>query len=345
MLDRLRFAYLALFASAGACSAAGQYVAVNVHPPGYVHSELRGAYGGRQTGYAYRHDYRAMVWSGTSASAVSLHPSDSTESTASGIYAARQGGYRAAGFQAASHATIWSDTGGFQDIHPVDYLASGLYAMTDDAQVGTVVRRGPGQTERAGLWYGSGSSFVDLHPAAGYWRSTAYAVDGAFQYGTAAPTGHIERAVRWSGTAESMIELHPEGYDRSYIFDAQGGQQVGSAFHTQSFQTRAILWHGVPGSHVNLTPPGYTIASALGVANNVQAGYVGSLQTNDPRAAMWRGSAESFVDLHALLPAGYRSSIAWGIDPVTGDIVGSAYNTSMQRFEAIIWRRVDRSRR
>jgi hypothetical protein len=57
------------------------------------------------------------------------------------------------------------------------------------------------------------------------------------------------------------------------------------------------------------------------------------------RASLWEGTAQSWVDLHALLPPGYSSSEARGIwrDGVSTLVVGSAYNSSAMRREAVMW--------
>ncbi len=57
-------------------------------------------------------------------------------------------------------------------------------------------------------------------------------------------------------------------------------------------------------------------------------------------AGVWSGTAESFVDLQALLPATYTESYAQGIwsDGVTTLVVGGAYNTTTNHYEAVLWK-------
>ena len=45
------------------------------------------------------------------------------------------------------------------------------------------------------------------------------------------------------------------------------------------------------------------------------------------------------MDLHAFLSSDYTNSSAAGID-VNGDIVGTAYNSKIGQWEAILWRRI-----
>jgi len=60
-------------------------------------------------------------------------------------------------------------------------------------------------------------------------------------------------------------------------------------------------------------------------------------------ASLWSGTAESWVDLHALLPAGvYSGSSAQGIDVSGGKtwVAGYAVNASTGNPEAMLWQYV-----
>jgi hypothetical protein len=58
------------------------------------------------------------------------------------------------------------------------------------------------------------------------------------------------------------------------------------------------------------------------------------------RAGVWNGTAESWVDLGALVPAGFSSqSLAYGIwtDDLTTYVSGFGYNVVAGREEALLW--------
>ena len=54
-------------------------------------------------------------------------------------------------------------------------------------------------------------------------------------------------------------------------------------------------------------------------------------------AFVWSGTAGSGINLHSLLPGNYTTSLAFGIDSATGNIVGLAHNGTLNRDEAVMW--------
>ena len=99
---------------------------------------------------------------------------------------------------------------------------------------------------------------TSLHPvsAAG---STAYAIDGMTQGGTAIgitpndkPHAHI-----WSSTAASSVDIHPTGFLSSSISAVSGSYQVGFASNDPAGNIgHAIVWNGTAQSAIDLLLPG-----------------------------------------------------------------------------------------
>ena len=180
---------------------------------------------------------------------------------------------------------------------------------------------------RAYLWAADNSGH-SLHFAEAS-DSGADAVDGDVQYGWYRINNGPTRAVAWMGTANSYRDMHPAGYNTSHISAADDGQAVGVA------DSNAGLWVNTAASFVNLNPDGATSSTATAAHQGLQAGTVGN------RAALWAGSAESYVDLGAFVPAGFTSSRAEDFEVApdgTITVVGSGYNPSSGRNEALLWR-------
>ncbi len=145
------------------------------------------------------------MWSGTAASFVDMAPPASADSVINGMSVDQQVGWaRLAvnGYQ--QHATLWRNTPESAiDLHPHPGGISLLYGTCGTAQVGyssDSVTLGP----HAGIWFGTGSSFIDLHqllPGAPE-QSVALAVDefnGQFIVGGyASYSGHSEAFI-WVG--------------------------------------------------------------------------------------------------------------------------------------------------
>jgi hypothetical protein len=100
-----------------------------------------------------------------------------------------------------------------------------------------------------------------------------------------------------------------------------------------------LLWNGTAQSVIDLNPPGFYTSTMEAIRVGIQVGSGARDGESHNRALAWRGTRESVVDLHALLPAGYRmgDSLAKDVD-VNGDIVGTATEDVTQQTVAVLWR-------
>jgi hypothetical protein len=171
-------------------------------------------------------------------------------------------------------------------------------------------------------------------------------------------------AVMWTGTAKSQVGLHSGPFSSSEATGVNGQVQVAWGSNivdviTQNAQTwkwqlrHATMWNSTPGSIKDMNPPGYleSAFTAIGQLNasGVMVGWVRpGVQTKvDPipitvplvnHAAVW--TAGKFTDLHQFLPAAFDGSMALGVDPITGVIVGAAWNTRVSNsLVPITWTR------
>jgi hypothetical protein len=118
------------------------------------------------------------------------------------------------------------------------------YGVSGDRQVGFA---NIGGVDRAGLWSGSASSWVSLHPAG----ASASEADGVFegQQVGFARIGGVRRAGVWSGTAASWVDLHallPSGYTESGAQciwrDGHITYVAGYGFNSMTARFEALLW-------------------------------------------------------------------------------------------------------
>ena len=161
-----------------------------------------------------------------------------------------------------------------------------------------------GGQNRASVWSGTPSSWLDLHPA-GASRSQLYSTTGSQQVGFAT-VGGVDRASLWSGSAASWVDLHPAGATQSECNVTDGITQGGYA--RIGGVVRASLWTGSAGSRIDLNPAGSSGSEVWAISGNRQAGYafVGGVL----RASIWSGSAASWDNLH---PAGATESQVYGM--------------------------------
>lgn len=199
---------------------------VDLTPEPVVTGAYRGASalgvgGGQQVGWAYLAPFpgssqqRACVWSGSAGSVVDLHPVDTaTEvyyfSLAYGTNGTKQVGFvrNLDGFQ----ASVWSGTlESWVNLNPEGAIRSVAYAISDDGtqQVGDANftdSEGLVTGFRAGLWNGTASSWVSLHPT-GASQSSAQDTTGAIQVGSVT-IGFDRVAAFWRGSASSWVNLN-----------------------------------------------------------------------------------------------------------------------------------------
>lgn len=166
---------------------------VDLHPSGIgcERSYANDTDGSRQVGYGYfptpanTAPYRALLWSGTAASAVVLHPPGHTHSFAEGVGGDEQVGY-AFNTQGDvySRALLWRGTAAsVVSLHPSGYVTTAALATNGALQVGSGTGPGGGGQSHALRWSGTAESVLDLHsllPAEfDQGSSIAYDIDAA----------------------------------------------------------------------------------------------------------------------------------------------------------------------
>ena len=271
--------------------------ALDLNPPGFVMSLGEAASGNSSVGWGYGPaTERALLWTGTSSTPVNLHAGAFTHTYAHGVHGAQQVG----------KGTIES---------------GGSHAL---------------------LWHGSAATMVDLHPhpATGFRSTVAIATDGVQQVGSGVLTGGGNpRALLWTGNAGSMVDLTPARFANfSVSIDGvSNGQQVGTvSFLLIGEGHHALLWRGSAESVVDLHPAGFARSRARDTNGSQQVGegYINlDPAVTTSHALLWNGSPDA-IDLHQFLPAGYESSIAYGIDEF-GNVAGTA--RIGDRAHAVVW--------
>ena len=172
----------------------------------------------------------------------------------------------------------------------------------------------------------------------GSFDSVVFAAIPGRQGGTVDFDGLSFHAAVWTGTPASVVDLHPAGANDSYVYAMAPGIEAGVVLSGGG--QRAALWRGTVASYVDLHPDAFVQSAVFGAAGPYQVGFVSDCGVS--RATIWAGSKESAVDLQQFLPADYTSSTARGAwtDGKTILVAGSAFNTTLVRNEAILWRTV-----
>ncbi len=322
----------------------GGWTVVNLHPAGATESYASGVSGGQQVGSAFIGSNlpHASLWSGSAASWVDLHPVGGwTQSYANGISGGQQVGTVLWG--GTSSASLWSGSAAsFVSLNPWGASSSVGYGISGGTQVGGAsfpfIK---GTYAQAGLWSGSSASWLGFNPI-----SSNAVARGVFE---GQQVGYVDGCDPKSGFCggtyaflwgSAILEvLHPAGALYSAALGVSGGQQVGYAeVGTPGFSTiRASLWTGSAASLVDLHPAGSTESWAAGVHAGQQVGF--ALMGGFYRASLWTGTAASWVNLHAYLPPAFTNSYANGIwhDGAVTYVVGNGYNSTTQRYEALMW--------
>ncbi len=203
------------------------------------------------------------------------------------------------------------------NLRPAGAVSANAYAAGGGQQAGHARF---GNQERAGLWNGTGASWVDLHPA-GALFSSVYGTSGGQQAGFAR-FGNAEHAGWWNGTAASWVDLNPAGANYSEAHATDGGRQVGYAQFGLA-GNHASLWSGTAASWVDLNPVGSVNSYAWAISGGQQGG--SASVAGRPHAGIWSGSAASWVDMH---PAGATQSVVTAMSD--GRQAGHAYFGSGQ---------------
>ena len=216
-------------------------------PPGFARA--LGVYGESTVGYTGFYSSRAALWAG--GSVVDLNPKDALDSVANGAWDGVQVGSAFRG--GSNHAAIWSGSAeSFVDLHPLGAADSGLLAVDNSGQAGSIYWTQPGEMHAA-LWHGTAESAVDLHPAGAYASSAQAIADGRQGgYVQFERDGTYYPAV-WSGTAESFVNFSAPGAptDAGVIYGMQGNLLVGGARFLDG-SGGATIWFGTPESAFNL---------------------------------------------------------------------------------------------
>ncbi len=316
----------------------GGWNVMRLHPPGARSSGASSVFFGWEAGVV---DGHAGYWTGGDPNSwVDVHPSGYAASYAGKIGGGQIPGYAQVVFDPGNytyHAGFWNiGSNNWTDLHPTGARMSMAYSSDGNYQAGWADFPGI-PYEHAFLWHGSSTSFVDLNPA-GALGSGVYGNSPGIQVGYARFVGSV-RASIWYGTAASWVDLHPTGAWGSYLVAESAGKQVGSVNFPQGGPPHAALWSGNKTSWVDLHPSGAAYSTAKGIVGNLQVGTAAS--SGFERAAMWQGTASSYLNLHDLLPADLSGgdSSARGIyqQGLYTHISGSAFNSVLNRNEAVLW--------
>lgn len=333
------------------------WMVTNLHPAWALWSRANSIAGGQQGGACglnvdpYGVLDQAVLWNGSAASAVNLTPPGSPGSSVSAVAGGVQVGWWWWPYQCwisgqwhtchTRQACAWAGTPGSYDNLQVTGYEYSLVSDTDGSvHVGTVTTDDASGNvwSHAGMWRPPSYGFVSLHPA-GASSSFASAIDGNRQFGsmhTPFPGPQVHAAA-WAGTAGSFMDMHPPGASSSSIAGAGSGLQVGSAKFAGS--DHAVLWAGLPVTFQDLHPAGASSSTAHDTQHGLQVGT--AVIGGKGHALIWTGSANGPFDLHPTLSSDFQTSQARGIDfDAQGHIliVGSGYNITTGREEALLWR-------
>jgi hypothetical protein len=315
-----------------ALTARAQYTVTLLSAPGFQITAAQGSQAGKSVGIGEpingNMNYHALLWTGQN-SVIDLHPSQFYASIANSTDGQQQGGYgKVAHGLDVANALLWKGTAAsVVNLHdPGRFYSSAVYGLYNGQQVGVA---SPGGVNHAALWRGTADSVVVLHPQ-GFFDSLALAANGSqqFGYGSGLITDWHYHALLWSGEAESYQDLNPSGFAQSFGFGIDANQQVGSGRLEGQSDTHALLWNGSAQSVIDLDPEGFDFTVASDVWGGIQVGYgFGPVTNHEQNALLWRGEAESYVNLHAFLPAGFSYSAAYSIDEF-GVVTGAASGES-----------------
>jgi hypothetical protein len=301
-----------------------------------------GSFGGYGA-YPNSSDLRAIVFSRSTYIDVSPDGFSSAIITDSG--GGNHVGWASRSTSSSSFAYLWSGTAAI-NVHPAGYSASALLGIGGGKQSGLVFESfscsecGLQVEQHAGRWNGSADSFQLLH-SKNHVNTAAHGTDGyqTVGQGQRTTTG-IYQALLWGATNRFAVNLHPgAGYSQSLAVRVSQGQQVGTVSGRRTGgMSHAALWYGTAASFIDLNPDGYSWSDVRALLGKVQAGCGG----RDPeawksRALAWHSSKENVVDLHALLPARFRSwsSSAQDVD-TNGNIIGFVERAGIWR--PVIWK-------
>jgi hypothetical protein len=181
--------------------------AVTLHPAGAISSvayAMTQTHQGGQVVLPIAFGFRAALWSGTPESFVDLHPPDRGRSSVFGMFGDQQVG-EASVLGGNTHAALWNGTvQSYRDMHPYPTGLSQMLATCGSAQVGYVNSSSIGAGIKAGIWFGTPESFLNLAqflpPGAGSSVATCIEFrDGVYTVGGYARYSNIDQPFVWVG--------------------------------------------------------------------------------------------------------------------------------------------------
>lgn len=317
------------------------WASVNLHPAWAVASYGRGVSGGTQVGngvvlldlFGNGQMYnieRPVIWTGSAASAVDVTPTGSVGGRLQAVKGNTQVGFWWWPYSCyfggtwhtcyLAHAAVWH---GSAASHSDAHMGGGTYEYSWFYDTDGTSHCGNMSSDSLSVAVVSGPLWNVVQPGGG---TIAYAIDDTALYGG---NGHAAMWVPSSG----LIDLHPPLASYSYLRGAGDGLAVGYAYLSTVLSGRAVIASGAALSE--LAPLG-TESTGLDAAGGFQVGALSG------HAVIWAGPG-SYVDLHPFLPAQFTSSSAAAIDIAadgTISVVGSAYNSTVDRSEAVWWHTV-----
>jgi hypothetical protein len=356
---------LALVAAALlACPASAQtgYTAIDLTPAGSGSAQT--AAGGYAAGYAgsvsNAFSGRAVLWTGDGP--VDLHPGfladPGARSQVNGMSAELLVGSGAGAVTGNRNAPlVWRlDTGVATQLSVPFSHFGGQANATDGVQiVGSAVglnKDGTAIGSTHGLiWNIASGAVVDVGADA-----NVFDVAGGMQVGVV--TKRVANAVLWRSSSKATL-LHPKTAALSVANGTDGLRQVGYAGFdirvrqeaAKGNKTRrfnfAHVWTGTAASAVNIHPylssaDGAPLESsyAMKVKGSYVVGYAtvstGATAIGPARAIVWDAGHQA-TDLHAFVPAGFVSSVAYGVDE-NGNVAGVMTRADGSR-HAVLWMR------
>lgn len=240
----------------------------SLHPSGYDVTYAQGTDGIHQTGLGTTTagEDRALLWSGSAASAVVLNPAGSVGAAAYATGGGRQVGWAefapsftlpVAGYWSGSAAS-WTRLGTPPQYRTRDSVAVAI-SPTGETQAGYIT--GDSGFNWATLWRGTPDSFTLLNPA-GYTATSILATDDRYQVGWGITPGGPRIAAVWEGSAGSLMNLSavlPPKYTFAMAYGVESTATdvwvVGYAYSASTDTSDAIVWHRTipsPGAGVAL---------------------------------------------------------------------------------------------
>jgi len=194
---------------------------------------------------------------------------------------------------------------------------------------------------------GAGNDFEEaqytvivLHPAEGFYYTSATAVSGENQVGyglsymhpqqstgTSTAGGGEFRAMLWKGSNGPYVDLNPGQSRDCMVFGVSGPTQVGRA------GGHAMLWHGTAASAVDLNPAGFDSSEASCAFREFQGGSGRIDQDHGDHALLWWATSKSAVDLN---PPGYGASYVHGISG-NAQVGGGSRDRLGSLLHALLW--------